>query len=197
MAAQASQISLATGRRAFTYGRVFWLPNLLSFSRVLALPFIVLLLVRGSTVHALLLTASAAATDLLDGWLARRLKQVSRFGLVIDPLADKILYDGALLSLAALRLCPVWAAATVLTRDISVLAGVILVGIRRRVIIPPVLIGKLTSCGLALTVLLYVAGVHPFAQVSLYITLGLVIISGINYLIRFWRVLSNHSEAER
>ena len=104
-------------------------------------------------------------------------------------MADKILYDGTLLSLAALKLCPVWAAATVLTRDISVLAGVILVGIRRRVIISPVLIGKLTSCGLALTVILYVAGIRPFAQIFLYITLGLVLISGINYLMRFWKVL--------
>ena len=99
------------------------LPNLLSLSRIAALLPLALLLGTGQHWWAAVLFAAAAATDLLDGYLARRRGKVTAFGATLDPIADKVLVTGTALLLAGLGGLGFWgtlAAALILAREFVV-----------------------------------------------------------------------------
>ena len=66
------------------------IPNLLSLLRLLLIPVVVFLVARGHNTAALLLILFGMVTDILDGYLARRLNQVTELGKIIDPLGDKL-----------------------------------------------------------------------------------------------------------
>ena len=99
------------------------LPNLLSLSRIAALLPLALLLATGQYWWATALFAAVAATDLLDGYLARRQGKVTAFGATLDPIADKVLVAGTALLLAGLGGLGLWgtlAAALILSRELIV-----------------------------------------------------------------------------
>jgi CDP-diacylglycerol--glycerol-3-phosphate 3-phosphatidyltransferase len=99
------------------------LPNLLTMARVAVIPAILALMDNYSPVRsyaACLLYIGAALTDFLDGWLARRRKQVSLLGKFLDPLADKLIVTAVLVYAAALGRCPPWLVVALLAREIAV-----------------------------------------------------------------------------
>jgi CDP-diacylglycerol---glycerol-3-phosphate 3-phosphatidyltransferase len=101
------------------------LPNLLTFGRVFAIPIVILLLDRGTPedcVLAALVYSGAALTDLLDGYLARRMNVVSVLGKFLDPLADKLLVMASLIYMVPMGRIPEWAVTVLLAREISVTA---------------------------------------------------------------------------
>jgi CDP-diacylglycerol--glycerol-3-phosphate 3-phosphatidyltransferase len=101
------------------------LPNLLTFGRILAIPLVILLLDRGTPrdcVVAALVYSGAALTDLLDGYLARRMNVVSVLGKFLDPLADKLLVMASLIYMVPMGRIPEWAVTVLLAREISVTA---------------------------------------------------------------------------
>lgn len=107
--------------------RVWTIPNLLSMLRLLLVPLFLLLIVAGDYVAALLVLIAAGLTDLLDGYLARRLNQVTRLGRVLDPAADRLYIFAALIGLAARGLVPWWIVAIVVTRDLLIIVlGIVL-----------------------------------------------------------------------
>lgn len=99
------------------------LPNLLTIMRLLLVPVVAYLLLHRQFAAAGVVFAVAALTDALDGWLARRLNQITRLGQVLDPLADKALVNSAMMTSAVLGLLPMWFALLVLVRDVFVLAS--------------------------------------------------------------------------
>jgi cardiolipin synthase len=105
---------------------VRWLPNALTAARLVAVvPFTVLLAQSddGTSTGAAVLFAVAAATDFLDGYLARHAHVQSRFGRIVDPLADRLLINLALILLVYHQRLEWWLAAPVLLRD-AILAAV-------------------------------------------------------------------------
>lgn len=101
------------------------LPNLLTFGRILAIPIVILLLDRGTPedcVLAALVYSGAAITDLLDGYLARKMNVVSVLGKFLDPLADKLLVMASLIYMVPMGRIPEWAVTVLLSREISVTA---------------------------------------------------------------------------
>ncbi|MBI4259956.1 MAG: CDP-alcohol phosphatidyltransferase family protein [Actinobacteria bacterium] len=108
--------------------RILTIPNLISFSRILLIPLVVVLLVRPGTEYAgLLLLGFVVATDWVDGFVARRTGQVSELGKILDPVADRLIVAAALIALVVRGAFPLWAALLVLVRDgLIVLAGVVL-----------------------------------------------------------------------
>jgi CDP-diacylglycerol--glycerol-3-phosphate 3-phosphatidyltransferase len=105
---------------------VAWLPNALTAARLVAVvPFTILLATADDAVSlpAAALFAAASLTDFLDGYLARRVGAHSRFGRIVDPLADRILINIALVLLVYHDRLPWWLAVPVLFRD-AVLAAV-------------------------------------------------------------------------
>lgn len=100
------------------------LANLLTLTRLLLTPVVVVAIVRHRATLALAVFILAAVTDVLDGAAARRLKLVSSTGAYLDPVADKCLMSGVFLALAAGHFVPWWFVGIVFGRDLVILAGV-------------------------------------------------------------------------
>src|SRR5437667_12764695 len=108
------------------------LPNSLTIARIFFVPLLVAVLVAqnvsirilGVTVTnewlALAIFLVAAATDLLDGYLARRWGQVTTIGTLLDPIADKLLISAALISLVQVHAAPAWMAVLIIGREFAV-----------------------------------------------------------------------------
>lgn len=98
-------------------------PNVITVVRIgLVLPT-AWLLWEARYVEALVLTTVAGASDALDGWLARRLDAVSRFGAAVDPLADKLLVASIFVIFALQGHLPLWLAVLILGRDVVIMSG--------------------------------------------------------------------------
>ncbi|HEX5431016.1 MAG TPA: CDP-alcohol phosphatidyltransferase family protein [Bryobacteraceae bacterium] len=165
-----------------------YVPNLLSFARLAAAPYIFFALWRRQWDAALLVILFAAMTDALDGYLARHWRASSRTGEVLDPIADKVLLSGAFLTLAFAGSIETWLAVIVLGRDALILlfAGGVLVFSKSAHRFPPSLWGKISTTIQILFVLAVVgngAGLVPsILRESLKWTTAVVTLwSGIDY----------------
>ncbi|MDF2575523.1 MAG: CDP-diacylglycerol--glycerol-3-phosphate 3-phosphatidyltransferase [Agromyces sp.] len=102
--------------------RIWTIPNVLSMLRLALVPVFLVLIVVGAYVAALVVLVVASLTDLLDGYLARRLRQVTRLGQLLDPAADRLYIFAALVGLAANGLVPWWIVVLIVARDVFLLA---------------------------------------------------------------------------
>jgi cardiolipin synthase len=106
---------------------VWTIPNILSMLRLALVPVFLVYLVLGDYIVALVVLVVASLTDLLDGFLARRLGQITRLGQLLDPAADRLYIFAALVGLAAQQLVPWWIVVIIVARDVFLLAlGVVL-----------------------------------------------------------------------
>ena len=94
------------------------LPNLLSLLRLALVPVFLVLIITGHSIIAFLVLAVASITDWLDGYLARRLNQVTRIGALLDPAADRLYIFATLIGLAAIGSIPLWLPVVVIGRDV-------------------------------------------------------------------------------
>lgn len=137
------------------------LPNLLCVLRLLLAPIVAILILHGETGWAAGLFAACAVTDAVDGFLARRWRQITPLGQMLDPLADKALINLSFLAAASSLYLPWWLALLVLGRDALILTGAVLsrtLGLGHDLL--PLAIGKITTflqMGLMLSTLLAVA----------------------------------------
>ena len=107
--------------------RVLTVPNLLSFFRLGLVPIFLWFVIVGWDAWALLVLIVASVTDFFDGFLARRLHQVSRLGQLLDPAADRLYIFAALIGLAWRELLPWWLVAAIIARDVMLLVlGIVL-----------------------------------------------------------------------
>jgi cardiolipin synthase len=120
------------------------LPNLVTISRLLLVPVFAWVLWQQYHDLALLIFVVAGLSDAVDGYLARRFNQTSRFGAMLDPIADKAILITALILLTKLDLIPYWLALAVIGRDAIILLGAALYRLLAgRLEIVPTLLGKL------------------------------------------------------
>ena len=103
------------------------LANWLTVLRIVLIPLFVLLLLYKRPGLALVVFASAALTDLLDGYVARRRGSQTRLGAFLDPMADKLLLTAAFVTLTHLRVLPAWITVVVISRDIILMMGALLI----------------------------------------------------------------------
>lgn len=130
------------------------LPNSLTVLRILLIPFFVGFLIYGHYGWALSTLILAGLTDILDGVIARLANQRTKLGSYLDPLADKLLLTSAFVTLAILHVVPIWAAIAILSRDLIIVAGTLLLYVTETPIeVVPTVVGK----GATLTQLLYLA----------------------------------------
>ncbi|MFN7956300.1 MAG: CDP-alcohol phosphatidyltransferase family protein [bacterium] len=149
-----------------TSDRIVTVPNALSALRLLLVPLLAVLVVRGAMTQALTVFLVAAVTDLLDGLAARVLDQRTRLGSYLDPLADKSLALTSLVLLAWRGALPWWIAILAFGRDASFVAYYGLLRLRQRALsrVRPSLLGKaatsfeLATIGMALIAAL---SAHP------------------------------------
>jgi len=162
------------------------LPNLLSVSRIFLMPFILWALWSDSRGLLLALMLAAVATDFGDGWLARRLGQVTEEGKVLDPLADKICLGSMAVALWLWRGFPWWAAALILMRDgLILLGGLSLMG-RWKKVPSSNWPGKVAATVTASAIIFYAMGWRPWGFYILLTALALAILSGVIYIHRLF-----------
>lgn len=131
----------------------------------------------------------ATITDLLDGYLARRLNEVSDLGKILDPLADKIFIGAVVVAMLLEGMLPLWFVAVILARDLLILAGGVIVERRTRTVLPSNYPGKIAVLILSTTLLLIVAGVgQTVIQIMMGIALALLSLSFVLYLARAAKV---------
>jgi cardiolipin synthase len=143
----------------------YTLANGLTVLRIVLAPVFLVLYVRGDALRALAAFAAAAASDVLDGLVARALHQRTRLGAMLDPIADKFLAACALVALTATGHLPAWLPALVVGRDLVLVAGAgLLRWLRGAEPFAPTRIGKYATFAIAVTVLAALAG--DFGAVS-------------------------------
>lgn len=169
------------------------IPNSLTILRIILIPlFVVVMLTRipyGGTIGAAIFLF-AALTDSLDGYLARKWKQTTKLGAILDPLADKLLITAALISLVELGKLPGWIAIVIIGREFAV-TGLRVVKAEEGIIISASKLGKLKTISQVVAVLIIMLQ-HiffpltslPIGQWAMYIALIITLVSGIEY---FWR----------
>jgi len=166
------------------------LPNSLTVLRILLIPFFVGFLIYGYYGWALTTLIVAGITDILDGVIARMANQRTKLGAYLDPLADKLLLTSAFVTLSYLHVVPVWTAIVVVSRDLIIVAGTLLLYMTATPIeVMPTVLGK----GSTLTQLVYVVlalvfiylqkDVRPLAPL-LVVMLALTVVSGLQYVYR-------------
>jgi cardiolipin synthase len=150
-------------------GSPYTLANGLTALRIVLAPVFLVLYVEGDRMRALAAFAAAAATDVLDGLAARAMRQSTRLGAFLDPIADKFLAACALIALAATGRLPWWLPVIVVTRDLAQLAGAAFLRTTHHAVpIAPTRIGKYATVAIAATVVVVLTGdlVYPAGEVS-------------------------------
>jgi len=107
--------------------RIFTVPNILSFIRLLLVPVFLVLIIAGEDGYALLVLVFSSISDFLDGVIARRFRQISRLGQLLDPAADRLFIFAALIGLAVRDVIPWWLFIAIVGRDVMLLGiGIVL-----------------------------------------------------------------------
>lgn len=170
----------------------FRIANALTLTRLLATPLVVWLLVEAHRDEsrapwALALIIFLQATDLLDGFLARRAgaargERLNPAGEILDPIADKLYINSAYVTLAVVGRVPAWAAGVVVARDASILVGWLARYLTAGDRLLPNILGKTADATQALALILIVAAVPTSLQaVALWLVVGMTVLSGLSY----------------
>lgn len=166
------------------------LPNSLTILRILLVPLFVGFLLYERYDYSLSVLLLAGLTDGLDGTIARVANQRTRLGTFLDPLADKLLLTSGFVTLSILHLVPLWTAILVVSRDLILMTGTLLVQLTEsRVDISPTLLGKGTTLFQLSYILLVVILASRqmdlrLIQPLLYLVMALTLMSGFHYLYR-------------
>jgi CDP-diacylglycerol--glycerol-3-phosphate 3-phosphatidyltransferase len=169
-----------------------WIPNTVTFLRAALVPLVLVLLAVGDEFTAarwwaFVVFVAAALTDTFDGWVARRIKGVSAFGALADPLADKLLVVGTLASLALFAEVPWWLVVVIAGREVVVTTLRVLVVRRAGVVVPATVWGKVKTVAQIIAVAAVILPLVDGALVRMLLAAALILTvgSGIDYL---WRV---------
>jgi len=172
------------------------LPIALTLFRIVVVPLIIVFVISSDRVRVLIaavIFVAASLTDWLDGRLARRRNQVTQFGTLLDPVADKLLVAAALVALVQVDGIGAWVAMVIIGRELAV-TGLRGVALSMGVVVPASSLGKLKTVSqyVAVTILILERGVPreyvPFHLVSVgvvWVKVGLTVVSGADYFYRF------------
>lgn len=167
------------------------LPNSLTVLRILLIPFFIGFLTYGRYNWALWTLLIAGATDILDGVIARLANQRTKLGAYLDPLADKLLLTSAFVTLSILHLVPGWVAIVIVSRDLIIVAGTLLLHVTQTPIeVVPTALGKSTTLvqlSYLVVALVYLVYRHEDVgqlRLLLVLMLTLTIVSGLQYVYR-------------
>src|SRR5688500_15911100 len=181
------------------------LPNSLTIARMVLVPLLVVVLLTefdGSRIAGMPKEFVAAAifgiaslTDWLDGYLARRRRQVTWLGQILDPIADKLLTSAAFISLVQLNLAPAWMVAVIIGREFAITALRSL-AYSRGVSIPASRLGKIKMASQVTAILLLILGwgplpwLAPIGHVALWVVMVAAVVSAVDYYRRFQRLVN-------
>lgn len=189
------------------------LPNALTLLRIFFVPLLVAALVQGhvtidlgfmeitNATLALGLFLAAAATDLLDGYLARRWGQITTVGTLLDPIADKLLVSSALIALVQVRVVPAWMTIVVIAREFAI-SGLRSIAAAEGYIIEASDFGKAKLvaqvCAISLLMLsMHWTNLRPAAIASMWVVVFITVFSALMYFRKFWRKVDDKVKRRR
>ena len=168
-------------------------PNFLTILRIFSIPALVVVLLtdfRGWEIVGFAIFLFASLTDMLDGFWARKKKQITVFGQLLDPMADKLLIASALICLVGRRIVPAWMAVIIIGREIAV-TGFRAIASSRGKNIPASALGKLKMTLETVTLCLLILGpailgrLYLLAPIGLWLTVVAAVASAVEYYLRF------------
>ncbi|NLO19823.1 MAG: CDP-alcohol phosphatidyltransferase family protein, partial [Ignavibacteria bacterium] len=145
--------------------------NSLSLLRIIFVIPIVLLLLNGLNTTAFIVSLIAMSTDFFDGYFARKLKQESELGKILDPLADKILIGAIVLTLFFMSDFPLWLACLVVGRDLLILTGGLILSKKIKNVTPSNIYGKITMLILSITIFIYILNLAELKEIFNFLSL--------------------------
>ncbi|MBE0425353.1 MAG: CDP-diacylglycerol--glycerol-3-phosphate 3-phosphatidyltransferase [Nitrospirae bacterium] len=168
------------------------LPTVLTLSRIVIIPVFIFSVYLNPLFGAFIFII-ASLTDFLDGYLARRSGEITKFGIILDPIADKFLVISALIVLVDMARLPAWIAITIIAREFLV-TGLRVVALSKDIVIPAELGGKIKTT-IQIVAIICLILMRSIPEIDLYdigivliwIALVLSIVSGIQYTISFWK----------
>jgi CDP-diacylglycerol--glycerol-3-phosphate 3-phosphatidyltransferase len=181
------------------------LPNSLTIVRMFLVPLLVVVLLTEferqqifgipKEFVAAAIFGLAALTDWLDGYLARRRRQITALGQMLDPIADKLLTSAAFISLVQLTLAPAWMVAVIIGREFAITA-LRSVAYSKGITIPASPLGKIKMAAQVTSILLLILGwgplpwLAPIGRAALWVVTITAMISAVDYYRRFQTLLN-------
>ena len=168
--------------------KIWTLPNILSFIRLLLVPATAVLIAQREIMWAFACFLVACLTDLLDGYLARSNGEVTKLGSVLDPLADKLMAMAVLISFAAAEILPLFVVIVILAKEACMLAGGAFL-FSKKIIIPANKYGKIAGFLLNISIAsgFFAMWLYPYYLYAVYVALVFVIVAFVQYAVLAWR----------
>jgi len=176
------------------------LPNKLTLARIFLVPIVIVFLIAGERVPnytAGAIFLAAVLTDWLDGRIARSTRQVTTLGQLLDPIADKLLISTALIALVQVGRAPAWLVVLIVGRELAI-TGLRTIAAAQNVIIHASDVGKYKMIAEVVAVTLLILDWPPRFEflslpsvglLALWLAMVLSIVSGIDYFLKFWKVI--------
>lgn len=189
------------------------IPNSLTLMRIFFVPLLVAAMVTdrrtidiagfslANEFVALAIFLCAAATDLLDGYLARRWQQTTTVGMLLDPIADKLLISSAIVSLVQVQVVPAWMAILVIGREFAV-TGLRGIAAASGHLIQASDLGKTKMAAQVFAISLLLLGIHsrevqPAAMIAMWLVVLFGVASAIQYFLGFWKHVDQETKLRR
>ena len=172
------------------------LPTLITISRILLVPAFILV-AEEKPLLGVAIFSIASASDILDGYLARKRKEVTNVGILLDPIADKLLVISALILLVDINLAPAWIAIIIIVREFLV-TGLRLIALSRDIVISAEIGGKVKmAMQIASIIILFMSHSPLFSDfiinlkftgtICLWIAMLIGLASGFHYFVLFYK----------
>lgn len=171
------------------------IPTIITFSRILLIPFFILVAFSKPLLGAGIFTL-ASVTDVIDGYIARRSRQVTKFGVLLDPIADKLLVISALIVLVDFGLIHAWIAIVIIGREFLV-TGLRITALSKEIVIPAEMGGKVKATIQILSILMLLISsshlgvdfLYNTGIILLWVAMLIGIASGLQYFVMFRKKL--------
>lgn len=170
----------------------FNFPLILTITRILIIPLFIFEAPKNPYMGAFLFVI-ASITDYFDGYLARKFKQITKLGIILDPIADKLLVISALIILVDLTRVAAWVATVIILREF-IITTLRFYALSRGVVIPAETTGKIKTVLQMVAIFLLlidleILGIdlYDMGTVLIYMAMIIAVTSGVQYLIHFWR----------
>jgi len=180
------------------------LPNGLTLMRIFLVPLLVaVLLTKYNVLIAAAIFLAASLTDLLDGYFARKREQVTTLGILLDPVADKLLISSAFISLVQLQVVPAWMVVIIIGREFAV-SGLRSIASAQGFTIDASELGKIKMATQVAAITLLILGMpgrsghpvfHSLGRIALYFVVLFALLSAIGYFRTFWGRIDDRFKA--
>ncbi len=168
---------------SFKLHHLFYVANMITIGRILLAIPLYLTLKTHNLKFVLVIVVLGILSDYMDGYFARKRNEVSEFGKILDPIADKIIIITTTLALMSDYGLPAWLGLTIIIRDIIIIIGSVFLSTRIKMVNPSNIIGKITVNVIAFTLIFYMFRLEMLIPAATWISLLFILISLVSYLI--------------